>query len=247
MTAARFPDIAAHYRRQIADGELKPGDKMPTMKDVAKQFGTSSNTVTKAFELLKNERLIVTKPGSGTLVADRKNVSTTGAARLRRLKRTGKAYAPGETTTDRWVGTVSCADAGIAELLGIEPHDEVVMRRRVVRQDGEPKSVGLSIIHMRVLADVPEVLHPEKLERLWHEWYTERTGREVTRSPEVRRARLASNSELDAFGISLPHTVAAAVLVTVSVFHDENGPVEVWEDVLPPGAFQEGDDEGQMR
>lgn len=242
MTAARFPEIAAHYRRQIVDGELKPGQKMPTMKDVAQEFDTSSNTVTKAYDLLKSEGLIVTKSGSGTLVAERRNVSVTGAGRLNRLKRTGSAYVPGETTTDRWVGTRSIDDPVIAERLGLEPHDEVVIRRRVVRQDGEPRSIGVSIIHMRVLGDVPELLSPDKLERLWHEWYTERTGRDVIRSPEARRARLASADELVTFGISLPSTVAAAVLVTVSVFHDEEGPIEVWEDVLPPGAWAEGEE-----
>lgn len=233
-----FTKIAAHYRQLIEDGTLRPGDDMPSMKDTAKEFKVTVTTVNRAYRILKSEGLTLAKPGVGTVVASRPNVATTGAARLRRIDRVGKPYAPGETSTGHWVGLRSCSDPAIADLLEVELHDEVILRRRVFQQDGKPTTVGLSCIHVRALSDVPELLDERPFDRFWQEVYKERTGREITLSPERRSARLISNDELNALGIDLPREAAAAVLVVVNVFHDEDGPLEVWEDVYPPGTWQ---------
>lgn len=239
MAETRFKDIAAHFRQLIDDGTLRPGDKMPPTRKVVTDFNTSSNTVGKAYKLLQNEGLILMRPGADTLVAERSDVAVTGAARLRRMERTGEAYAPGETSTNRWVGIRSCHDSDVAGLLGVELGDEILIRRRVHRSETGPDTIGLSFIHLRVLRDVPEAENDRPFEgRWWQDVYRERTSREVTRSPERRKARLVSGDELTALGIELSPELAAAVLIVVNVFHDEDGPFEVWEDVYPPGAWQ---------
>jgi GntR family transcriptional regulator len=233
-----YAEIAAHFRGQIADGELNPGDELPSYAQAATQFAVNRTTVVRAYDILKSEGLIVSRPGKGTTVAPQPEVAVTGVARLKRMERTGRPYAPGETSTDHWAGVRSVADPIIADLLNVEPHDEVVLRRRVHRRDGKPSTVALSVIHIRALADVPELLNEEPLGRWWQDIYKERTGRDVTKSPERRTARLISNDELNALGVDLPAESAAAVLVVVNVFRDEDGPLEVWEDVYPPGAWQ---------
>lgn len=233
----RYEEIAAHYRRLIQDGILSPGDTLPTMRDVCAAHGVAMNTASSAFRLLKDEGL--TKATSaGTVVAERPDVAVTGAARLKRLERTGQTRAPGETSSNHWNGMRSVADPLIADLLGVEPHDEIVIRSRVHHREGGASTFDTSFIHVRALGPVPEILDAGPLERWWQELYKERTGREVTRSPERRTARLISNTELNALGIDLPPESAAAVLVVVNVFHDEDGPLEVWEDVYPPGKWQ---------
>ncbi|NEB42301.1 GntR family transcriptional regulator [Streptomyces sp. SID14515] len=233
-----YAEIATHFRRQIADGELSPGEAMPSYAKAAEEFEVNRTTVIRAYDILKSEGLIVSRPGKGTTVAHQSDVAVTGVARLNRLARTGKPYAPGESSTDHWAGLRSLADPLIANLLGVEPHDEVVIRRRVHRRDGKPSTVALSVIHVRALGDVPEILSNAPLERWWQELYKERTGREVTKSPERRTARLISNNELKALGVELPPEAATAALVVVNVFHDEDGPLEVWEDLYPPGSWQ---------
>jgi DNA-binding GntR family transcriptional regulator len=236
-----FAKIAAHYRELIEDGELAPGDPMPSMREVCEKFGVSITTANRAFKTLKTEGLTVSKPGVGTLVADRSDVAATGAARLDRIARTGKAYAPKEKSIKHTAGTVSCADPLTAIQLGIELYDEIVLRTRVFVRDGKPTVAAMSCIHVRALADVPELLSAEPFQRFWQEIYTERTGRTVTRSPERRTARLASTNELELFGIDAPDDAAVPVLVLMNVFHDEKGPIEVWEDVYAPGLWQVGD------
>ncbi|MEV8396267.1 MULTISPECIES: GntR family transcriptional regulator [Bacillati] len=239
MAPTQATDIAAHYRRAITDGDLRPGDRLPTVRETAERFGVATATVTRAYKMLKAEGLTVPKERVGTVVADRPRVVVTGAGRLDRLNRTGNSMGTGETTSDHWAGLRSCADTEICRLLGIDPHDEIVIRRRVFRKDGKPTAVALSLISMRALAEVPELLTQGKLEPFWQHTYTDRTGREITRSPEMYGARLASSDELRALEIDVPDGAAVPVLVLRNVHHDDEGPIEVWEDVQAPGTWKE--------
>jgi GntR family transcriptional regulator len=237
MASTQSTDIAAHYRRAITDGDLRPGDRLPTVRETAERFKVATATVTRAYKMLKAEGLTVPRERVGTVVAERSRV-VTGAEKLGRLERTGKALTEGESTSDHWAGLRSCTDPGLCRLLGIEPHDEIVLRRRVLRTNGEPVAVALSLISMRALADVPELLTQGRLEPFWQRTYTERTGREITRSPEMYGARLASSDELRALEIDVPDHVAVPVLVLRIVHHDDDGPIEVWEDVHPPNFWK---------
>lgn len=241
MTSERtgYADIAAYYRQQINDGELAPGDPMPSMREVCERFGVAITTANRAFRVLKSEGLTVAKPGVGTVVADRQDTVSTGAARIDRLARTGREYAPGEDSHDHVAMWRSCADPLIAERLGIELHDEILIRRRVFRKEGRPTAVGISCILPRAVAAVPELEQQGQLKPFWQTTYRERTGREIFRSPERRTARHASDDELRALEVDVPPHVAAAVLVTHTLFHDEIGPIELWEDVYTPGTWQE--------
>lgn len=233
-----FTKIATHYRQLIQDGTLSPGDRMPSMTEAAKEFQVTVTTVNRAYKMLKSEGLTVPQPGIGTVVAARPNVAVTGAARLGRLERTGQTRARGESSSQHWSGLRSVADPIIADLLDVDLHDEIVVRRRVHHREGGPSTFDSSYIHIRALGPVGELLGEGPMERWWQELYKERTGQEVIKSPERRTARIISQTELDALGIDMPADRTAAVLVVVNVFHDEEGPLEVWEDVYPPGAWQ---------
>lgn len=236
MKAGRgYADIAAEYRRKIADGDLKPGDPMPTVNEVAEVYGVARNTAARAFALLKSDGLIATRAGAGTVVA-KAPVVVSGTDRLDRMHRTGRKYGPGEDSTGHRVMLRSCADLDTCRALDIEPGDEVVLRIRTFRQDGRPTTVGVSVIHPRAVLDVPEVTQEGQLPRFWQEIYTERTGRQITRGQRTAHARHASRDELDALEIDAPAEIAVAVLVTNVTFHDDDGPIEHWEDVYAPGA-----------
>jgi GntR family transcriptional regulator len=228
-----YADIAAEYRQKINDGDLKPNDPFPTVNELAQTHGVARNTAARAFNLLKTEGLIETRAGAGTVVAANLPV-VSGVDRLDRIARNGRRYGPGEDSTGHRVMVRSCHDPRVCQALDIEPGEEVIVRIRTFRQDGKPTSVGVSVINPRVTDAVPEVVEEAPLPRFWQEIYTERTGREITRGQRKGRARQASQDELDALGIHAPEHVAVAVLVTNVTFHDQDGPVEPWEDVYPP-------------
>jgi DNA-binding transcriptional regulator YhcF (GntR family) len=53
----------------IADGRLKPGDPLASVRQLAVQFGINSATVGKGYELLRQEGFVRTSRRSGSVVA----------------------------------------------------------------------------------------------------------------------------------------------------------------------------------
>ena len=62
--------IAADLRRKIETGELRPGDQLPTVAQLARDHDVSSATVSKALASLVAEGLVVTRHGWGSFVAE---------------------------------------------------------------------------------------------------------------------------------------------------------------------------------
>lgn len=64
-----YLQIAESFRRRIAAGELKPGDRLPPVRATAKQWDCTPGTVNRAYKSLRQEGLVVGQRGKGTLVA----------------------------------------------------------------------------------------------------------------------------------------------------------------------------------
>jgi DNA-binding transcriptional regulator YhcF (GntR family) len=60
--------IANKLRAAILTRRLEPGDKLPSQPDLATRYGVARETVKRALEILRAERLIVTRQGSGAFV-----------------------------------------------------------------------------------------------------------------------------------------------------------------------------------
>jgi DNA-binding GntR family transcriptional regulator len=58
-----YGEIAAAIRRQVLDGTLRPGDRLPSEKDMRHEFGVGQDTVRDALAVLRNEGLIVSEQG----------------------------------------------------------------------------------------------------------------------------------------------------------------------------------------
>ncbi len=64
-----WEQVAAEIRRAIADGEAKPGERMPLAKDLATVLGVNRNTVLRALHQLRDEGLLEIRQGRGITVA----------------------------------------------------------------------------------------------------------------------------------------------------------------------------------
>ncbi len=59
----------------IADGSLKPGEKLPTIRALAEESGINMMTVSKAYQILKQEGYIHTDRRNGATIAAKDKVS----------------------------------------------------------------------------------------------------------------------------------------------------------------------------
>jgi len=63
-----YAEVAAQIQRLIADGRLKPGDKLPPERELAEIFGVSRSSVRDAIRVLEMQGLVEPRHGDGTLV-----------------------------------------------------------------------------------------------------------------------------------------------------------------------------------
>ena len=87
--ATLHEQVAAAIRRAIADGEAKPGEKLPPARDLAAVLKVNANTVLRALRILRDEGLLEFRRGRGITVVGtpRQSVVVTKAKELLQLAR----------------------------------------------------------------------------------------------------------------------------------------------------------------
>lgn len=63
-----YAQIFEGYREQIATGVLQPGEKLPSVRELAAQLAINPNTIQRAYRQLEAEGWILTVPGKGCFV-----------------------------------------------------------------------------------------------------------------------------------------------------------------------------------
>lgn len=61
--------VAAQIRRSIAEGDARPGERLPPARDIAAVLGVNANTVLRALRALREEGLLEFRRGHGVRVA----------------------------------------------------------------------------------------------------------------------------------------------------------------------------------
>lgn len=65
-----YQQIIDEIKRAVARGDLKPGDKLPSHRDMAKEIQVNPNTVQRAYREMEQEKLVATLRGQGTFISD---------------------------------------------------------------------------------------------------------------------------------------------------------------------------------
>ena len=65
-----YRQIVDQVRQALRLGILRPGDRLPTVRDVVRQIAINPNTVQRAYRELEQQGLTEGRPGSGTFVKE---------------------------------------------------------------------------------------------------------------------------------------------------------------------------------
>jgi GntR family transcriptional regulator len=80
-----YAQLERGIRVAIATGRLRPGDQLPTVRQLAVDLRVNANTVAKVYVTLEREGVLVTQRGVGTFIADSVPKSAHAGQRERRL------------------------------------------------------------------------------------------------------------------------------------------------------------------
>jgi DNA-binding transcriptional MocR family regulator len=65
---SRYERLANFIRDAVRDGHLRPGEQLPTVRELASRIGLSVTTVVSAYSTLRNEGVVIGEVGRGTFV-----------------------------------------------------------------------------------------------------------------------------------------------------------------------------------
>ncbi|MFI6448160.1 GntR family transcriptional regulator [Kitasatospora sp. NPDC050543] len=233
--------ISDDLRRRIAEGEWRPGERLPSRAQLAVAYGVGANVLQRAQERLITEGLLEGRAGSGTYVrtpperhrmvrsrhGERRGDSPL-RAELRDRGRTGSWEANSYARTP--------APEHIARRLGIGTGDPTVRTCYEFLADGRPAQLSESWEPMAVTTGTP-VLLPE-LGPLSGRGVVERMatiGVTVDFAVEVPRPARATQEQAHLLGIS----TGDQVTVIERTYYDLDGrPVETADIVVPEALWE---------
>ncbi|MDL4841219.1 GntR family transcriptional regulator [Aquibacillus rhizosphaerae] len=146
----RYLIVIEQIKGKINDGELEPGERLPSETDFAKELRVSRNTLREALRILEEENIIIRKHGVGTFV-NKKPVFSGGIEELfsitDMIEREGKT--PG--TELIFTGYVEPHSDDIKELQ-LNENEQVLLVRRVRTSNGSPLVYCIDKIPANLLA-----------------------------------------------------------------------------------------------
>jgi DNA-binding transcriptional regulator YhcF (GntR family) len=232
--APAYRQLADFYTRQILTGELRPGDRLPSVRDMASASGVGQNTAQRAVLQLATDGL-VRADATGTYVAERR-AAISPQQRLRL-----DAHPSSEIQLVLSAGLVPCPDY-VLPILGLSSGDQVLRREWVTSEDAAAARLTVTWHRPSAALAVPELLTADELPdpRGGAAMLADRTGAGAAalRGRAGFECRAARD---DGREIPLLRLDDVFVLAGVWVWYLGGETVEYGEYVLPPGRVIETD------
>lgn len=222
--------IAEEIIDRIKRGDLKPGDRVPSVRDIVRAEGVSSATASRVPAVLRELGYADSLVGVGTIVRVPRPAMQ-GAERLTRLRASRASFDEGER-----VEIVALlreeASQDVADALGVEAGAEVALRRRRYLDAGGVVTVSTTWVTAAVADAAPEFLEPGPLPTMTFGLIEERTGRRAVRRRDTVEVRPVPEDIAELLGVE----AGAEGLVMVNLYRDQDGePTEYAVDFIGPG------------
>lgn len=207
-----YVQLMDELEASIRNGVYKPGDKIMTEAEMAREYGVSLITVRKAVGSLMEKGLVVRKQGKGTFVTKPKY-----SRNMKKLQSFTEmceqmGVKPGAQVLEN---RLIMADKKVADRLGIEPGSNVVYISRLRLADGEPVQVEKSYFPLKYAFLLEEDLNNGSM----FECLKEKAGAKVASSEKMIELCRATAEEAALMDVKK----GDYLLFVKSTAYDENG------------------------
>ena len=225
-TPPKYAQVIDELRRRIESGEYPPGSLLPSEHQLSDEFQIARPTVVRALRVLRQDGWIETQQGKGSFVRGRPALAglespRTGEQALNR----DESREPGDLIE----AAITAPPARVAALLGGAGKDEVLARRLLIRQDGEPSELVTWWVPA-ALAEGTDLGKAEPLHGGVRGHLARRKGIRVDHVLEQVTARHPTSQEAKLLGVGKS---AAMLAMYVAARDASGGPVLVLEVVMP--------------
>jgi DNA-binding GntR family transcriptional regulator len=161
--APPYQQIAAEIRNRIESGELRAGDRVPSVRSLMRDYGVALATAQRALTTLRAEGYIKPERGVGSIVTTEAERGRAANDRVDKSRRTGKVYAAGQYAK---IGeaVLDKAPDQVANALGIKVGGLAIRRVRVTyTSDDVPISASTSWFRGDLAEKAPLLLSLERI------------------------------------------------------------------------------------
>ncbi|HEY4692084.1 MAG TPA: GntR family transcriptional regulator [Bellilinea sp.] len=95
---AIYTQIVEQVQMQVVNGALKPGDQLPTVRQLAAELRVNFNTVARAYRILDDLGLISTQQGRGTYIWEPGSAEEVTERRQKTLEQITRHYLTDATS-----------------------------------------------------------------------------------------------------------------------------------------------------
>ena len=195
-----FRQIAADIRDGIHAGRFKPGEYVPSVRALVRDYGVAIATAQRALTLLKSEGYIEAQPGRGNTVTQPGTWGRATSDYLLRTRKVGRVYPDDqyariiETATEKASGEITAA-------LGLGSDAQVIRRVRVQYSGDHPIATSTSWFDGALASVAPRLLEPERIKEGTFAYVARVTGRQATEWEDHYEPALASTIEAERLAI----------------------------------------------
>ncbi|WP_416973901.1 GntR family transcriptional regulator [Streptomyces sp. 4F14] len=214
-----YQRIAAKIREQIERGELRPGDHIPSVREIMRTEGVTTATATRVAAVLRAEGHVESVPGIGTVVTVPRKL-TAGSDRLHLLRAGGTGFTQGERVEIVSADLVP-APQDVALALGADEGAPTVRRCRRYLDEQGVVTVSTSWLDGTLGETAPELLEAGPLPKMTFGLIEERTGRRAVRRRDTVTLTPAPEELAELLGTE----AGSLTLVMTNHYWDQDGNV----------------------
>jgi DNA-binding GntR family transcriptional regulator len=233
----KFLVIANDLRDRILGGELRPGDEIPSERELAAQWSVARPTAARALAELRRLGLAESHVGAGTFVREVASSAARSAGdRYRQSQATGTIYDAHERAVILAAEKIADPPDAVLAALGLAAGDCAVRRERLTLLDEQPSAWSVSWF-VGDLADVaPALLTRDRIRQGTMHYVEEMTGRLVTTIQDRFAARRATTAQATLLGLPKGSPLLAGEHL---VLDRDAQPLEWSESIRPAGRWTE--------